>query len=59
MTEYTSLEKIRLEKIEELRKEGIEPFPTRAERTHTSLQAIAAFEDAEKTARRKASHRPK
>jgi lysyl-tRNA synthetase class 2 len=48
MTEYSSLEKIRLEKIEALRKEGIEPFPTRAARTHTSAQAIAAFEIAEK-----------
>ena len=27
MTEYTSLEKIRLQKIEELRAEGIEPYP--------------------------------
>jgi len=49
MTEYTSLEKIRLEKIDELVREGIEPFPTRAGRTHTSLQAIAAFETAEKS----------
>jgi len=48
MSEYTSLEKIRLEKIEELRAEGIEPYPTRAERTHTSAQAIAEFEAAEK-----------
>jgi len=48
MAEYTSLEKIRLEKIEALRKGGIEPYPTRAERTHTSAQAIAAFEAAEK-----------
>ena len=50
MTEYNSLEKIRLEKIDELKKEGIEPYPTRAERTHTSAQAIAAFEQAEKAA---------
>jgi lysyl-tRNA synthetase class 2 len=50
MTEYTSLEKIRLEKIDQLRKEGIEPYPTRVERTHTSVQAIAAFETAEKAA---------
>jgi lysyl-tRNA synthetase class 2 len=50
MTEYSSLERIRLEKIEELRKEGVEPYPTRAERTHTSAQAIAAFETAEKAA---------
>ncbi|NTU56014.1 MAG: lysine--tRNA ligase, partial [Anaerolineales bacterium] len=49
MTEYNSLEKIRLEKIEALRKESIEPYPTRAERTHTSAQAIAAYEAAEKT----------
>ena len=48
MPEYTSLEKIRLQKIEELRAEGVEPYPTRAERTHTSAQAIAEFESAEK-----------
>ena len=48
MPEFSSLERIRLEKIEALRKEGIEPFPTRTERTHTSTQAIAAFEAAEK-----------
>ncbi len=46
MADYTSLEKIRLEKIEELRAEGIEPYPTRAERTHTSAQAISGFEAA-------------
>jgi lysyl-tRNA synthetase class 2 len=39
-----------LEKIEELRTEGIEPYPTRAERTHTSAQIIAEFEVAEKGA---------
>ena len=50
MPEYTALEKIRLEKIEELRAEGIEPYPTRAERTHTSAQIIAEFEAAEKQA---------
>jgi lysyl-tRNA synthetase class 2 len=50
MADYSSLEKIRLEKIEELRAEGIEPYPTRAERTHTSAEAIAAFEKAEKAA---------
>jgi len=50
MPEYTSLEKIRLEKIEQLRQQGIEPYPTRAERTHTTAEAIAAFESAEKAA---------
>ena len=47
MTEYTSLEKIRLQKIDELRAEGVQVYPTRAERTHTSAEAIAAFEAAE------------
>jgi lysyl-tRNA synthetase, class II len=44
MAEYTHLEKIRLQKIEELRAEGVEPYPTRAERSHTSKQAIAALD---------------
>ncbi|MDK1081216.1 MAG: lysine--tRNA ligase [Anaerolineae bacterium] len=50
MSEYTSLEKIRLEKIDKLRAEGIEPFPARSERTHTSAQIITEFETAEKKA---------
>ena len=50
MTEYNSLEQIRLQKIAELRAEGIEPFPTRAQRTHTTAEAIAEFEAAEKSA---------
>jgi lysyl-tRNA synthetase class 2 len=45
--EYSNLEKIRIEKMETLRAEGIEPYPTRAERTHTSQDAIQAFEGAE------------
>jgi lysyl-tRNA synthetase class 2 len=48
MPEYTSLEKIRLGKIEELRAEGVEAYPSRAERTHTSIEAIKAFEFGEK-----------
>jgi lysyl-tRNA synthetase, class II len=51
MAEYTSLEKIRLQKIDDLRAEGLEPFPGRSERTHTSLQAIGEFEAAEKEGR--------
>ena len=51
MTEYNSLEKIRLQKLEELRAEGVEPYPTRAQRTHTSVEAIAEFESAEKESR--------
>ena len=45
--EYSNLEKIRLEKLERLRAHGVEPYPTRAERTHTSQQAIRLFEQAE------------
>ena len=48
MAEYNSLEKIRLQKLEELRAEGIEAYPTRAKRTHTSAEAIAEFEAKEK-----------
>ena len=51
MPEYTPLEKIRLQKIEELRTQGVETFPTRAERTHTSVEAVAAFEAGEKDGR--------
>src|SRR5689334_16496509 len=48
MTEYNSLEKIRLQKIEELNAEGVETYPTRAKRTHLSTEAIAEFEAQEK-----------
>ena len=43
MREYTELEKVRLQKLERLRAAGMEPYPTRAERTHTSAQALAAY----------------
>ena len=45
--EYSNLELNRLEKLERLRCQGHEPYPTRAERTHTSLQATRLFEAAE------------
>jgi lysyl-tRNA synthetase class 2 len=45
--EYSNLEKIRLEKVQVLRAEGIEPYPTRAERTHNNQVAISDFEAAE------------
>jgi lysyl-tRNA synthetase class 2 len=50
MTDYSSLERIRLEKIEQLKTEGIDPYPLRNQRTHTSLQAIEALDAAEKIA---------
>lgn len=51
MAEYNSLEKIRLQKLEEFRAAGVEAYPTRATRTHTSAQAIAEFQAAESETR--------
>ena len=45
--ELSPLEKIRLEKIQNLRQMGIEPYPTRANPTHSARDAIAAYEAAE------------
>lgn len=45
--ERNELEKIRLEKIEILKSEGIEPYPTTANYTHRNLEAINAFEATE------------
>ena len=45
--EYSNLEKTRLEKINNLRSQGIDPYPNRAERTHTNAQAKEIYEAAE------------
>jgi lysyl-tRNA synthetase, class II len=39
----THLEEQRLAKLERLVAEGIEPYPLRSERTHTTVEALAAF----------------
>ncbi len=44
---YTKLEQLRLEKLHRLREQGIDPYPRRVKRTHTSREAIRAFEAAE------------
>ena len=44
MEDLSSLGKKRLEKLERLRQKGIEPYPTRTTRTHTSRSAMCAFE---------------
>lgn len=44
---FSKLEQTRLEKLERLREQGIEPYPNRVERTHTSQEAANAFENAE------------
>ena len=46
--EHSELEKIRLQKAEQLRAAGLEPYPTRAHVTHTTQAAIKEFETAEK-----------
>ncbi len=48
-SKYTNLEQTRLEKVERLRKQGSEPYPNQAERTHSSLEAIRLFEESEKS----------
>jgi lysyl-tRNA synthetase class 2 len=46
--ELSDLEKIRLQKSEQLRASGMEPYPTRNQVTHTTDAAIKEFEAAEK-----------
>lgn len=45
--QLSELEKIRVAKIHAMREAGIEPFPTRAKRTHTTAEAIEAFKSFE------------
>lgn len=47
--ELTELEKLRVEKLERLRAEGVEPYPRRVKRTHTVAEALAALKAAEKS----------
>lgn len=44
---FSELEKTRLEKIMRMRARGIEPYPTRAQRSATTIEAIRAYEAAE------------
>ncbi|HLT18991.1 MAG TPA: lysine--tRNA ligase [Thermomicrobiales bacterium] len=45
--EFTEQQRVRLAKVEALREAGIEPYPTRSARTHTSAEALARFEEVE------------
>jgi lysyl-tRNA synthetase class 2 len=58
MNELTSLEMNRMEKLERLRLKGIEPYPTRTIRTHTSQSASRLFEAAETAAAAKGEQVP-
>ncbi|MDX1663454.1 MAG: lysine--tRNA ligase [Candidatus Promineifilaceae bacterium] len=53
--EPNHLEIQRLEKLEQLREVGIEPYPRRAERSHTVGAALAAFEEWEREAAERSS----
>jgi len=44
MTPLSDLERLRLEKAERLRRAGIDPYPPRAHRSHTTVEAVRAFE---------------
>ncbi len=44
MTELNELERLRLQKAERLRQAGIDPYPARPRRTHTTAEAAAALE---------------
>lgn len=48
MAELSELERVRLQKLEDLRKAGMQAYPHRATRTHTTSEAIEAFEAAPK-----------
>jgi lysyl-tRNA synthetase class 2 len=45
--DFSNLEQNRLEKAQRLRDKGIDPYPLRAQRTHTSQEAIQTFEEAQ------------
>ncbi|UCC65483.1 MAG: lysine--tRNA ligase, partial [Anaerolineae bacterium] len=47
MPALTDQERQRLAKLERIRQQGVNPYPHRVERTHTAVEAVAAFEAAE------------
>jgi len=47
MAELSDLERQRHLKLQHIRERGVEPYPPRVERTHTTAQALAVFEQAQ------------
>ena len=45
--EFSELEEQRLNKLEKMREQGVEPYPTRSHKDHSNADAIVAFEKAE------------
>ncbi|MCW5875897.1 MAG: lysine--tRNA ligase [Anaerolineales bacterium] len=48
--QYSEIERNRLSKLEQLRQQGLEAFPARVERSHTTQAALTEFEAAEAAA---------
>jgi lysyl-tRNA synthetase class 2 len=46
MSALSDLEQQRLAKLERIRQRGVDPYPARVRRTHTTQEAIAAFQSA-------------
>lgn len=46
MTELSDLEQVRFEKMQRMQEAGMDPYPLRVKRTHTTHQALSAFEEA-------------
>jgi lysyl-tRNA synthetase, class II len=44
---FSELERMRLNKLRAMQDQGVEPYPARAEQTHTSQEAIEAFKQTE------------
>ena len=44
---YSNLEKVRLEKADQLREQGIDPYPAHSERSHYTQAAFREFETSE------------
>jgi lysyl-tRNA synthetase class 2 len=53
---YSNLEKVRLEKTNQLREQGIEPYPAYSERSHFTQDVVREFEGKETAGRNEAVH---
>ena len=49
MEKYSNLEETRLKKIDQIRKNGIEPYPNQAARTISNREAVEMFEETERS----------
>jgi lysyl-tRNA synthetase class 2 len=46
MTELSELERVRYEKMARMQEAGMDPYPRRVDRTHTTQEALTAYENA-------------